>query len=61
MRLRLGTASKGGDSVYLDGTNGWVCLVDAAKKRKWAYHPAALTSVVAFLGLDQQGTGTREP
>ena len=35
MRLRLGTASNGGDSVYLlDGTNGWVCLVDAAKKRK---------------------------
>ena len=56
MRLRLGTASNGGDSVYLlDGTNGWVCLVDAAKKRKWAHDPAALTSVVAFLGLDQQG------
>ena len=39
----------------LDGTNGWVCLVDAARKKKWAHDPAALTSVVAFLGLDQQG------
>ena len=56
MRLRLGTASNGGDSVYLlDEASGWVCLVDAAKKKKWAHDPAALTSVVAFLGLDQQG------
>ena len=39
----------------LDEASGWVCLVDAAKKRKWAHDPAALTSVVAFLGLDQQG------
>ena len=39
----------------LDEASGWVCPVDAAKKRKWAHDPAALTSVVAFLGLDQQG------
>ena len=39
----------------LDEASGWVALVDAAKKRKWAHDPAALTSVVAFLGLDQQG------
>ena len=44
---------------YLDGTNGWVCLVDAAKKRKWARDPAALTSVVAFLGLTNRAARGR--
>ena len=57
MRLRLGTAASGGDSVFLldETTRAWVSLVDAAKKKKWAHDPAALMSVVAFLGLDVSG------